>query len=83
MKGGISELYAKIRDSAEYQKKYSYLMDGGLHEGKAGRGTFCDTTTSPQFKQDCMKHSLNGNSYSSSKRNWFEKLAGPWKNLKH
>jgi hypothetical protein len=46
-------------------------MYGGLHPGKAGRGIFCDTTTSPEFKAKCEGHEL--------KKDWFDNIAGLWK----
>lgn len=47
--GGISQFREKLEKSEVFQKKYSYFMNGGLNPGKAGRSTYCDTTTSPQF----------------------------------
>ena len=78
VQGGMTELYEKLRDDPEYQKLYSYLMDGGLHEGKTGKSVFCDTTTSPQFKSECEGHKGKKTSKSI-----FDKIAGPWKDLKH
>lgn len=50
-------------------------MHGGLEKGKAGKSAFCDTTTAPQYKQQCEGH--------SSKTTLFDRVAGPWKDLKH
>ena len=73
--GGIEELRSKLEKQEKYQIKYSYFMNGGLSPGKSGRSVYCDTTTSPQFHADCMGSKL--------KLSNFEKVAGPWKYLKH
>ena len=50
VEGGMTELRNKIRDDPEWQKVYERHRCGGLCEGSAGRGIFCDTMTTPQFE---------------------------------
>lgn len=75
---GIKKLRNKLRDDPKTQILYTFLMNRGLNPGKSGRSIYCDTLTSKQLSDECM-----GIKTSKSKKSWFEKLAGPWRQLKH
>jgi len=51
-------------------------MNSGLDNGHAGKDVFCDTMTSDTFNIECM-------GTAKQKKNLFDRVAGPWKDLKH
>jgi len=75
IKKGMTAFGNKLKTDSETQIKYTHYQRSGLYPGKIGHEAFCDTMTSSTFVSECL-----GTSY---KKSLFEKIAGPWKDLKH
>ena len=76
VKGGMTVMRNKLRDSPEVQKLYQHNRSGGLSAGGPGLSVFCDAMSAPEFQSQCM-----GN--GPLKPSKFEKAAGPWREIKH